>query len=128
MTEKFEEVTVDILEAGDSIIIPPGYIHAVISITTSSLVNLNIFCQNWVGDVKALLDRELQFCKTLKDVEDVDLILGHREKDFLMFMELLEKNVEGDLQKSLEGLLEEEKNSLDVIRSLEVMKGSRKMT
>lgn len=126
MTEKFEEVTVDILEAGDSIIIPPGYIHAVISITTSSLVNLNIFCQNWVGEVKALLRRELEFCKDLKDVRDVDFILGRREKDFLMFMELLE-NVEGNLQEGLKDLLEQERKSLDAIRSLEVMKGSRKM-
>jgi len=126
LTEKFEEVTVDILEAGDSIIIPPGYIHAVISITTSSLVNLNIFCQNWVGEVKALLRRELEFCKDLKDVRDVDFILGRREKDFLMFMELLE-NVEGNLQEGLKDLLEQERKSLDAIRSLEVMKGSRKM-
>ena len=97
----------DILNPGDTIILPPGYIHAVISISASSLFGLYIFSQDWVCKLKKGLDRELEFCEQLKDIEKFDLILGRREKDYMMLHELSEI-VDGQVKEVADSSLEEE--------------------
>ena len=117
ITKQFEEVTVDILKPGDTIILPPGYIHAVISVTESSLINLSIFGEDWISRIKELLKRELEFCRHTKDKQKLELILGRREKDFMMFKELSER-ITGNVQHDLDIILENEGKALEEIRRL----------
>jgi hypothetical protein len=61
-----------------------------------------------VETVKELLDREERFCRTLKDVESLAIILGRREKDFLTMPD--------EIKWKLDSILEEERKALARMR------------
>jgi len=116
LTQKFEGVTVDILNPGDEIALPPAYIHAVITPLMSSLINISFFRSDWIETAKTGLRRERAFCEGAS-TENLKLIIGRRERDLGMYKILHEKELEHNLV--LQKLIEEEAIMIQEIRALQ---------
>ena len=116
LTQKFEFVTVDILNPGDWIFIPPGYIHAVITPMRSSLINISLFRSDWIEVAGIGLRRERVFCND-KDSDILKLIIGRRARDLEMYRNLSRKK-ELELNLELKKLIEDETIMIEEIKKL----------
>lgn len=115
LTQAFEGVTVDILNPGNWIILPPGYIHAVISPLMSSLINISMFRSDWIESTTTGLRRERKFCdRTSGGI--LELIIGRRERDLGMYKELLENQPQSN--QKLQDLIEEETKMIGELRKI----------
>lgn len=116
LTERFEGVTVDILNRGESILIPPGYIHAVITPVWSSLINISLFRSDWIEIADIGLRHEWIFCHD-KDVEILNLITDRRVRDLEIYKNLSHQK-ELKLNMELKTLIEDETFMIEEIKKL----------
>ena len=94
LTKRFHDVRVSTLYAGACVIIPPGWIHAVITSEESFMLDIYIVRDDWIEVIREASKLELSFClsegvEAVKTLE-YNEILERYQQDFIMIKQLLE--------------------------------------
>jgi len=123
MTQKFKEVYVDVLRAGDAFQIPAGYIHAVITLTDSSFIGVNAVWEDWINGLYDRLNKEAQLA--LGGGVDLKTILNRRERDLEMLFQL-SMRLDCERRKSLDALVDKEKGMIEDMKKRVGKRGEKR--
>jgi len=124
LTKEFHDVRVSTLYAGKSVLIPPGWFHAVITIEDSFMMDCYVFRDDWAEMARDASKLELKFllsedAKGLK-VTDYYEILERFRQDFILIKQSA-NGVDSNWEKSLIKLAEEK---LEEIKKIDELKKS----
>lgn len=126
LTKKFHDVRVSTLYAGDCVLIPPGWIHAVITIEESFVPEIYLVRDDWTEVIREASKLELGFClsegvEVLKTTE-YNEILERYQQDFILIKRLSD-TVDPERRKALMGLADEKLREIieELIKSKQKM-------
>jgi Glucose-6-phosphate isomerase (GPI) len=118
---KLHDVRVAILYKGDSIMIPPGWIHAVITVEESFMIDIYVFRDDWTDMTRQASKLELSFCLSggaeILKMTEFNEILERYQQDFIMIKRLSER-VDPEWTKILMDLAEEKLREIKMIEGL----------
>lgn len=110
MTELFEHFHVDVLRPGNTTL-PPGYIHAVISIGSAAMIVLSFMREDWLDIAEYALQRETALVDSGKKL-DMKLIQDRRRRDLKMFQRLIEMDMVHSRKVQLRRIIDVEEETL----------------
>lgn len=128
LTMKLRDIRVAILCADDSIMIPPGWIHAVITVEESFMIDIYVFRDGWTEMIRQASKLELSFClcegpEILKKTNFNEILA--RYQDFISIRRLSE-TVGPEQSEALTSLAEEKLCKIKMIERL--IRSNQKMS
>jgi hypothetical protein len=123
LSEEFEDLHIDILRAGRSAIIQPGWIHAVITPENSVLLNIGMVREDWISAAADGLAKEFKWLHSKMSIDNLNTVLDRRKRDVEMYTSLCSQEINQSRRAEIDQFLKVQR---DAIAEIESIKKSKK--
>jgi ribosomal protein L16 Arg81 hydroxylase len=113
LSQKFEYLHVDVLFPGDALVIPPGYIHAVVTLDKAAMTSIDIVNPGMIGAAREAMHQEEELVEAgeLRG-KRLDDIVRFRDEGVALWRSLSTK-VEGVVKEQVDKFIREQEEAVE---------------